>query len=162
MPNHRKPRAMRLLHGDRANLINTLEPIIKTRAQMPKWLPQDAKREWRRLMDGLGDVDLVTGADQALFSALCVAIMRWRQAEQIVQREGEVMREPIFTRSNNFTGRFRLKRHPALAVAKERANQTLTLLRRFGLTPADRHRLIGPVEIDNALDEDDLDHQFFR
>jgi len=123
----------------------------------PDWLNPLARAEFERLISELGHVDLLKATDQAALEAYCVAYARWRSAEEIVDREGQTVREPVVTRSGNISG-YRTKKHPAVTVAKDERASMLAAGRLFGLSPASRSSLHAPAPErpaeDNGSDDD--------
>jgi P27 family predicted phage terminase small subunit len=158
MPAHRKPTALKLLHGNRKSAINQNEPRFGGAPKCPEWLHPLAKREWKRVMTEFRDTGLVTAADQAALASYCQSYARWRQAEEQIESEGQLIREPIVTRSGNVSG-YRTKKHPAVTVAKDERAAMLTAGRLFGMTPASRSSIHAP-EPEQPIEDDDDDDIF--
>jgi P27 family predicted phage terminase small subunit len=163
LPAHRKPTALKILHGSRKSTINDSEPKFTAgTAQCPEWLHPLAKEEWYRLMEGFGETRLVTGPDQATLAAYCQSYARWVQAEQDVEQRGQLIQEPIVTRSGNISG-YRWKKNPSVTVAKDERACMIAAGRLFGLNPSSRASIslpdTTPDELQRWLDgeaDDDL------
>jgi P27 family predicted phage terminase small subunit len=159
MPNPRKPLAVKLLHGNPGKrALNKNEPRFTGKPRCPDWLHPLAKQEWKRIVAEFKHLDLLKATDQAALAAYCVAYARWRTAEEIVEQEGQMIKEPILTRSGNVTG-YRWKKHPAVAVAKDERAAMLTAGRLFGLNPSSRGSIHAP-EPEQHIDDDDDDDIF--
>lgn len=155
MPNPKKPLAMALLHGNPGKRrLNTKEPQIDGKARCPQWLDPLAKREWQRITNEFAHLDLIKATDQAALAAYCVAYSRWRSAEAIIEREGQMVQEPIVTRSGNISG-YRSRKHPAVAIAKDERASMLASGRLFGLNPSSRGSVHAPERADLPVDDDD-------
>lgn len=157
MPNPRKPLAVQLLHGNPGKrALNRNEPRFNGKPVCPAWLDPLAKQEWKRITTEFKHLDLLKATDQAALAAYCVSYSRWRSAEEIVEREGQMIREPILTRSGNVSG-YRWKKHPAVAIAKDERAAMLAAGRLFGLNPSSRGSIHAPEPeqpIDDDSDED--------
>lgn len=145
-----KPTALRVLHGDRKDRINTAEPTPdEDDVLAPDWLPEDALELWRALAPGLVAKRVLTGWDTEAFAAWCDAAARRRRAAAELERSGEVVEAPVFNKNGDITGH-RLTKSPWLAVLNEADAQVQRYGARFGLTPSDRAQLkIG--EADSGL-----------
>ena len=161
MANPRKPLAVALLHGNPGKRqLNKREPKFTGKPTCPTWLHPLAKREWKRIAAETTGLDLIKATDQSALAAYCQSYARWRTAEEIVEREGQLVQEPIVTRSGNVTG-FRWKKHPAVTVAKDERATMLAAGRLFGLSPSSRTSLHVPVEETPAEDESDINDYLF-
>lgn len=156
MPAHRKPTALKLLHGNRKAAINLNEPKFTGVAKCPDWLHSVAKKEWQRIMKEFADTGLVTAPDQSALAAYCQAYARWKQAEEQVQRDGQLIQEAIVTRSGNISG-YRWKKNPAVTIAKDERAAMLTAGRLFGLSPSSRASMHVPDLVPTADEDDDAD-----
>ncbi len=152
MPAHRKPTALKLLHGSRKNTINENEPQFTGTAECPDWLHPLAQEEWHRLMAEFGETGLVTGPDRATLAAYCQAYARWQMAEQEVQQHGQLIQEPIVTRSGNISGS-RWKKNPAVTVARDERAAMIAAGRLFGLNPSSRASISVPDNTPDLLQQ---------
>jgi len=157
MPAHRKPTALKLLHGNRKSSINLREPRFTGRPACPEWLHPVAQGEFQRIVAEFAGTELLTAVDQAALCAYCQAYARWRTAEEIVEREGQMMEEPTVTRSGNLTGRFRSKKHPAVAIARDEREAMISAGRLFGFDPTSRTRMPAKEPAVPAPEPDDSD-----
>jgi P27 family predicted phage terminase small subunit len=161
MPNPKKPYALSLLHGNPGKRpLNKAEPKFGGKPVCPDWLHPIAKREWRRLEREFAHTGLLTAVDMASLASYCQSYARWRLAEQIVQREGQIIEEPTITRQGNLTGRVKIKRHPATLCAKDALAAMLAAGRLFGLDPSNRSRLSVP-QLPDEQPDDDIDADLF-
>ncbi len=129
---NRKPSKLKIIEGTARRDRMKNEPKPKpTIPGCPKWLPVDAKREWRRLVDELGSIKLLARIDRDALADLCLCIVRLRQAEKDIEKRGLV----IQGRNDE------AKRNPSVLNAKEYRAALRAWGERFGLTPADRGRL---------------------
>jgi P27 family predicted phage terminase small subunit len=103
----------------------------------------------------LSHLDLLKATDQAALAAYCQAYARWVTAERIIEVEGQLVREPIVTRSGNVTGH-RWKKHPAVTIAKDERAAMLAAGRLFGLNPSSRSTIHAPATEQRADDDDDI------
>lgn len=157
MPAHRKPTVLKLLHGSRKTTINEHEPRFTGLPVCPSWLHPLAKAEWKRVLAEFADTGLITMVDTSALAAYCQAYARWRQAEEQVQRDGQIVREPIVTRSGNLTGKFRRRKHPAVTIARDERMAMIAAGRLFGFDPTSRTRVPIPEPPPiGATDDDDV------
>jgi P27 family predicted phage terminase small subunit len=161
MSNPRKPLAISLLHGNPGKRpLNRNEPSFKGHPKCPTWLHSLAKAEWKRITSEVAHLDLLKGSDQASLAAYCQSYARWVQAEKQVTAEGQLVREPVVTRSGTVTG-YRWKKHPAVAIAKDERAAMIASGRLFGLSPSSRAAIHAPVSDPlasgvDAMDDDEL------
>lgn len=94
---------------------------------MPSWLPVRARPFWPRLIEQLDPLRIITQADVFALANLADALAEWTEAAKG-------------------------KGNPA--VVDKAMRRAFTLYNRFGLTPADRTRLIArPEQEEDPLDE---------
>ncbi|MFJ5156327.1 phage terminase small subunit P27 family [Streptomyces sp. NPDC088353] len=136
-----KPTALRVLHGDRKDRINTAEPQPDTGDVLPPdWLGDDALAVWDALAGDLEAKGVLTPWDVEAFANWCDAVARRRRAAQAVEEEGEIVESPVFNKNGDVTGERRGK-NPWLLVLAEADAQVQRYGARFGLTPSDRAQL---------------------
>ena len=139
----RKPTALKILAGDRADRINRDEPAPPVGlGEPPAFLDPVAKVAWARFaasMDGLG---LLTVADREAAILYCTAFARWSMAEAAIADEGLTV-----------TGQFGAKPNPHIAIADAAHKQMVRILIQFGMTPSSRSGLhvASPAESDPLL-----------
>lgn len=75
-----KPTAVKQLEGNPGKRqLNANEPKPAARApSCPKWLEDDAKKEWRRLAKQMEQLGILTEVDMAAFAGYCQAYARWK------------------------------------------------------------------------------------
>ena len=144
----RKPRALRLVEGDRGhqkrNAAEPMPPPIEP--GRPAAMTVEAGRVWDGLAPGLLQLGVLTEWDGELFGAFCEAVVTRRRAVELIApglvlrgREGQVVVNPGW----------RVFRDATLLVARLGAQ--------FGLSPASRTLLQGNL---GGLDADDEDALF--
>jgi P27 family predicted phage terminase small subunit len=131
-----KPTQLKLLTGNPGRRpLNTREPEPALQsASLPahlRWLPDEAKAEWKRLAPELARLRLLTVLETGLLAMYCEAYALWVQASKIVAKEGFT-----FTSANGNP-----RPHPALAVSRAAAETVVKIAAQFGMTPASRTRV---------------------
>ena len=128
-----KPTKIKQLHGSRQP-VNKREPRPKVGARpprVPSWLPEEGKREWRRVVKALHRLGLLTELDRAALEAYCVCYGRWVEAERVVAERGPVMK----------TSNGNLIQNPYLSIANRAMADMRRFLAEFGMTPSSRSRV---------------------
>ncbi|WP_204456185.1 phage terminase small subunit P27 family [Actinokineospora baliensis] len=126
-----KPTALRILHGDRPDRINTNEPAPpEQEITCPDWASDAARAIWERLAPGLAARGVLTAWDTDAFLVLCEALARYRAATQLVNGSALLVQ-----------GGSGLMKNPALVVQADAERTFLQFAARFGLTPADRQAI---------------------
>ena len=76
-----KPKNLRLIEGNREHRPIPEIPESKPyRPPMPRWLSVEAKQEWKRKIDELFRLGLITKLNHTLFETLCVAFGEFKKA----------------------------------------------------------------------------------
>ena len=153
MPRPRQPLVIAQLKGTRKSRLNLNEPKFKGTPKCPKWLPKEAKAEWKRAYAILEPYGILKATDQTIFAAYCMSYCRWQQAERQVEKEGQTVREPVLTRSGNPTGEYKVKAHPAVAIARMERQSVKQIAALIGLDPSSRTRIAGDVPESDPLQE---------
>ncbi|PJN31499.1 terminase [Streptomyces sp. CB02613] len=136
-----KPTALRVLHGDRKDRINTDEPQpSELDIEPPAWLSEDAVEVWEQLADDLIGKGVLTAWDIEAYANWCDAVVRRRDAADHVAREGAVVELPVFNKNGDLTGH-RMAKNPWLLALDAADAQVQRYGARFGLTPSDRSQL---------------------
>lgn len=145
----RKSNERKKLEGNRCKrpLDEPARPASST-GRCPGWLSADAKKEWKRLAGELSHLGLLTGLDVGLLAVFVQAVVDWRRAVEILEREGSVYKHAD-------SGLW--KKNPASAVANENAKLMLAAARELGLSPAARQGLDLPAAEDEPDPIDKLD-----
>lgn len=143
-----KPTKIKELQGNPGKrALNKHEPQFETPTRMipaPDFLDAMAADIWRELGKRLLDADLFTMVDKYALAMFCVAAGRWIDAEKKLKISGPVL---VAKETGN------LYQNPYLHVANRAWDQMRVMFGEFGLTPAERSRLVRIVE--NA-EEDSL------
>ena len=131
-----KPTALKKLQGNPGKRpLNEREPMpMNRRPNCPRWLSEEAKREWRRLARPLHEAGLLTFVDRDVLAMYCESLARWIRAEQRCLESGDV----LFTSNGNMV------QNPWLGIANRSKKDTLTIMARLGLDPAMRSRIKLP------------------
>ncbi|MFJ3705042.1 MULTISPECIES: phage terminase small subunit P27 family [unclassified Streptomyces] len=136
-----KPTALRVLHGDRKDRINTNEPMPAELAiEPPDWLSEAAAEVWDQLADDLVAKGVLTAWDTEAYANWCDAVTRRRDAAEHVAQEGAVVELPVFNKNGDLTGH-RHGKNPWLLALDAADAQVQRYGARFGLTPSDRSQL---------------------
>ncbi|HZU87209.1 MAG TPA: phage terminase small subunit P27 family, partial [Anaerolineaceae bacterium] len=107
----------------------------------PEELPEEAQREWRRVVPELARAGLVTRVDRAALVAYCSAWARYAKAEQELAK----LEDWICVTDKGYH-----QQTPWLGIANAALAQMKTFLTEFGMTPSSRSR----VHIEKADDEE--------
>ncbi len=139
----KKPTALRVLHGDRKDRINTAEPVPAALVvQPPAWLGEDAVEVWDAYAPDLQRTGVLTAWDVELFGCWCDAAARRRRAVAALDREGEIVEMPVFGKNGELSG-YRRGKNPWAYTLTEADAQVQRYGARFGLSPADRAALVS-------------------
>jgi P27 family predicted phage terminase small subunit len=120
------------------------------RPRCPKWLDDEAKAAWRRVVPRLAAMGVLSLIDGHALVRYCCLWSRWRKAEQFLQGQGEVYLD------KDESGRVRgVRPYPQVKIAAQLSEQLLRIEAQFGLTPSARTRLVAPAapEIPDAEDK---------
>ncbi|MFJ9234144.1 phage terminase small subunit P27 family [Streptomyces anulatus] len=98
--------------------------------EAPEWLTDEARAEWDRVLPGLSRLDLLKPEDRAALASYCEAWATFRQATEIVQREGLT----IEAKQGTLT-------HPAVGIARAAGREVRAWAAHFGLTPSSEQAL---------------------
>lgn len=137
-----KPTHLKVLQGNPGKRpLNKNEPKPEPRAPYcPRWLSKRAKEEWKRIVPELEKLGLLTKIDMAALAGYCQAYARWREAEEILEREGLTMEH------TNKAGATNVSLHPAFFAAQKYLAQMKAFATEFGLTPSSRSRINLPEQ----------------
>lgn len=150
----RKPTALRVLEGDRADRMPVNEPVPDTaEVERPASLPDRAAEVWDAVAPDLIRKGVLTPWDTDMLAAFCNAVIVNRDAAAEIEENG-VKCSALVRETANGDLIYDLRRNPAWGVFRESAATMASLGGRFGLSPADRAGLsIGQADDD---DTDDL------
>lgn len=142
-----KPTALKELEGNPGKRqLNANEPKPAARApSCPKWLEDDAKKEWRRLAKQMELLGVLTEVDMAAFAGYCQAYARWKAAEEFISKHGAIVKTP--------SGYW--QQVPQVSIAQQYLKQMSKFCEQFGLTPASRSRIVADTQRTEYIDEMD-------
>ena len=156
----RKPAAQRELEGNPGH--RPIPPELDFSAagdvgKPPTWLDKDAKREYKRIVAALADLDMLRATDVGVLSSYAVAYSRWVASEKKIAADGTVIKV------TGSQGQEKFIKHPALLVSSESQKQMLRAGSLLGLNPVDRTKISAtPKQLSNpfaALMGDDDDEE---
>jgi P27 family predicted phage terminase small subunit len=119
---------------------------------VPEWLNADAKKEWDRVAPTLAKKGILKATDRAALASYCIAYARLAEAERIIDRDGQVIQDPIINRNGEIIGH-RTKKHPAVQSAKDYAAHMLRASALFGMNPQDRQRVAPDANTPKSWNE---------
>lgn len=130
-----KPTALRQLQGNpgkRPLPKGEARPEVKGRVpSAPRWLGEEARREWRRIAPLLHRAGLLTEVDVVALGMMCEALAVYHQAKEAMGNEGLIV---VSDKGNSY-------QHPALGILNSARSDILRWAREFGMTPAARSRI---------------------
>ncbi len=141
-----KPTALKELEGNPGKRkLNRSEPKpAKGIPPCPDWLLPEAKMEWNRLAENLGQLGVLTNVDMAAFAAYCQSYARWKEAQEHIDKDGSTFE----------TDKGYQQQTPWVGIANTNQKLMLQAASEFGLTPSSRSRIV----VDNAgSDEDEME-----
>jgi P27 family predicted phage terminase small subunit len=143
-----KPVVLQLLEGNKgkyskAQLQERLdrENAIKPKAnnvKAPNWLSPFAKREFKKMVAELMEVELVTNVDVNALAMYCDALDNYVQCTRMIREEG------LMVEYTNKAAETNKVPHPLLTKQKALFEQMKSLSTEFGLTPAARAKIAIP------------------
>ena len=141
-----KPTALKRLEGNPGKRpLNRHEPQPRVDSvYCPRWLSQDAKREWRRVAPELTRLGLLTLVDRAALAAYCEAYAEWLLACRALTEGGYT-----FTTDKGY-----VVPHPMVGIKQKALDRMRAFMTEFGMTPSSRSRIVlPPQEPDNPVIE---------
>ena len=145
-----KPTALKRIQGNPGKRkLNEYEPNYVGTPGCPAWLNEAAKTEWNRIVTDLEALNMLRSVDSSALAAYCQSYSRWSAAEQIIDKEGQTVKEPIVSNAGKVVGH-KIRRHPAVGIAKDALASMLRASALFGFDPSSRSRihLTEPTQID--------------
>ncbi|WEJ11177.1 phage terminase small subunit P27 family [Sinorhizobium prairiense] len=121
------------LRGVKPSLTPDRAPLTKA-PSAPKWMTDEARAEWKRIMPRLIEDRIITNADLTGVENYCVAVGRVREIEALFRTSG-TLDKVLFGMQNR-----------AMQTARQLAAE-------YGLSPVSRARVGGA-----ATDDDDDDN----
>lgn len=140
-----KPTAIKELEGNpgKRELNNNEPKPLKKAPSCPKWLDDEAKKEWKRLSKQMEQLGILTEVDMTAFAGYCQAYARWKEAEEFVSKHGAIVKTP--------SGYW--QQVPQVAIAQKYLGIMKNFCQEFGLTPSSRSRIAADTTADAADDE---------
>ena len=129
-----KPTVVKMLQGNpgkRALPKGEPKPGAGRLPSAPRWLSDEAKREWKRIAPRLHAVGLLTEVDGTALGLLCEAFAQYVTAKAVVDREGMLL---MSEKGNAY-------QHPAAGLMTQARGELMKWAREFGMTPAARSRI---------------------
>jgi P27 family predicted phage terminase small subunit len=111
----------------------------------PRWLDEEAKKEWRRVCPELARAGTLALVDRGILAGYCSAYSRWRKAEEAISN-GDLTE----------LARHGTRARPEVAIARDALTQMRAMAAELGLTPKSRGSVKGqdkPGKPRDALDE---------
>nr|MDH3077276.1 phage terminase small subunit P27 family [Bacillus velezensis] len=150
MPRPAKSATLQLIQGN-PNKKNTEELVaraeyekkIKMRSdniKAPPWLNKIAKKEFKRVVALLSEVEIITEADISMLAAYCNAYSQYISISEIIEKDGIM----VHTEGQDEDGNpIQLigEEHPLLKRQKNYYDQMKSVANDFGLTPSARAKL---------------------
>lgn len=138
-----KPTALRVLHGDRKDRINTDEPQPREGLPTcPREVDPAVRKVWDYTIAELAQMKVVTPADRDPLLAYCEAVVLHRRASAMLADAG------FSERALNGGS----AKHPAVSIQRDAAATMRAYAQEFGLTPSSRSgiRTGGAAKADGA------------
>lgn len=118
---------------------NRIKPQAN-RIRPPTWLPSEGKREFKRIIKEMKDLDVLTNVDVDALAVYCDAYVTYIECTRIVEAEG------LQIKHVNKAGAENMVPHPMLSKKRQLADQMKALATEMGLTPSSRSRIAMPKE----------------
>ena len=146
-----KPSGLRILEGNPARRpLPTNEPRpLPGEPDIPSYLDNDARAEWKRIVPILLGMRVLTAADGTALGNLCQAVSLLKQAHHTLQQatqgggSGLLMKTPSGY----------VQQSPLIGIINGQVEIINRISREFGLTPSSRIRLEATEPIMDALEE---------
>lgn len=101
---------------------------------MPAFVSEEGARAWRTMGKHLEDMGVVAHADQGALALLAEAFADWRQAMELIKKEG-------LTYDSETQNGIIKRPHPAASIRDDAWRRVRAMLVEFGLTPAARSKV---------------------
>lgn len=111
----------------------------------PRWLPPEAKKEWKRVAPILKRLGLLTEIDGDALMAYCWAVHRFKHAARMLLPGEDGKYKDIVTTPNGH-----YQANPYVTMANQALKEMRAFQTEFGMTPSSRSRITLP-----GLEEDD-------
>lgn len=107
----------------------------KDKVKPPTWLDSIAKKEFRKIVSELEEIDLVTNVDVNALATYCDAYSDYIHCTKIIQEEG------LMVEYTNKAAETNKVPHPLLTKKKQLHEQMKSMAIEFGLTPSARAKI---------------------
>jgi P27 family predicted phage terminase small subunit len=151
----RKPASIRQAEGNPGHRQIPTEVDYPTGIKCPSFLDKEAKREWKRIVTALADLDVLKATDSSVLASYCMGFSRWKAAELTLAKEGTTIK------IMGSQGQEKWVKHPALMVGAEAQAQMLKAGKQLGFSPVDRVRVpastklaANPFNLDDDSDDE--------
>jgi P27 family predicted phage terminase small subunit len=114
----------------------------------PRWLSDEAKRAWKRMIPQLDAMGILTRLDGHALARYCQLWARWRQAEEFLATNGDT--HLVRNADGQVAG---VRAYPQVKIAAQLAEQLLRIEQQFGMTPSARTRLVAPQPTEQHQDD---------
>ena len=142
-----KPTALRILHGDRKDRINTEEPVPRDgELEPPEGMSAIALDVWHYTLAEMGTMRIAKPADRDALVAYCEAVAQHRRASELLAHS-EIL---IKGQKGNVV------RNPAVQMQRDAAMTIKAFAAEFGLTPRARAEFTAPRRSPDAGDPERL------
>jgi P27 family predicted phage terminase small subunit len=107
------------------------EGDIMQKLKCPDWLDDEAKKEWKRILNEItGNIDL-SKLDVKALEGYCQSYSKWKQCEETLQKEGYTF----------ITGNGYVQQRPEIAISNKAMSDMRAWSKELGFTPAARARI---------------------
>lgn len=115
----------------------------KGRPRRPSWLKGDAEKEWKRLVEMLSRMGILTKIDGNALARYCRLWERWRRSEEFIEEHGTQypVKKTIGRGEDQTVEVVGFRIFPEAKLAMALAVELRRLEQEFGLTPAARTRI---------------------
>ena len=117
---------------------------------MPRWLTKEAKEEWKRVIEELVPLGLITRAHRQVLARYCMWWSRWVDLNRLIERE---YLKPGRHKPDRI-------RNPLFIMLRQADDQLNALQAQLGVTPVARLRL--NLDPDDTKDGEDGEGQLER
>ncbi len=126
-----KPLALHQMHGtyrhDRHDKAG--QPPSGKMPACPDWLPDDARKEWERVMPELEQMGIVGSTDYAVLVGYCESWSQYKMAVEMIAKTGPLHKPK---------GDGEVRRSPMVFILKDAREAMLKFGRELGLSPSAR------------------------
>ncbi|WP_077616920.1 phage terminase small subunit P27 family [Caenibacillus caldisaponilyticus] len=144
------PIELQLINGNKNRLTKSeieqrreAEKKIKPKSNKvkpPAWLNDVAKKEFKRIVKEMQELEILTNVDVDALALYCDAYASYIECTRIIDEEG------MMVEYTNKAAETNKVPHPLLTKKKQLAEQMKALATEMGLTPASRAKLAMPKE----------------